>query len=74
MIGVDDLDLHALRRRTEILDRELRRRDGAGAGIVGIKARHVGQDADLDDAVGVLREGGAAREEDRERSECECRG
>jgi hypothetical protein len=62
MIGADDLDLHALGGGAEILDRQLRRRDGTGAGDVGIEARHVGQHADLHDAVGVLGKGGTAGE------------
>ena len=55
MVGADDLDLHALGGGAEILDRHARGDHRALAAQVGIGARHVVQDADLDDAVGVLR-------------------
>ena len=54
MVGADDLDLHAFLLAAEILDRHLRGDDGAGTGDVGIKPRHVVQDADLGHIVGGL--------------------
>ena len=59
MIGRDDVDLPALRGEAGILDRHLRGGGGAHAADVGVKAGHVGQDADLD--VLVLCEGRAAK-------------
>ena len=48
VVGADDLDLHAVRGRIEILDRHFGGGDRTGAADVGIKARHVGEHADLD--------------------------
>src|SRR5215831_4361565 len=73
MIAADDLDLDAFGSGVEVCDRELRRRDRAGATDVGIKARHVAQDADFDDAIGILRKGGAARQKRRHHDHVACR-
>ncbi len=48
VVGADHLDLDVGMILHEVLRRELRRGNRARAGIVGIKARHVGQHADLD--------------------------
>src|SRR5262249_23527684 len=61
MVAADELDLHAVGLGIEIRDRELRGSHRAGAADVGIEARHIAEDGDLDDAVGVLRKGGTAR-------------
>ncbi len=55
MIGGDHLDRLALHLAAVIGDRHLDGGQRALAGRVGIKARHVGQNADLDDIVGNLR-------------------
>ena len=62
MVGGDDLDLVAALFDARILDGHPRRRDRARAGQVGVQARHVGQDADLDHVVGNLRLRGAGGE------------
>jgi hypothetical protein len=67
MIDGNDLDLHAFGGSAEILDRELGCGDRAWAAIVGIEARHIGQDANLDDAVSILRLGRTAGQERRHR-------
>jgi hypothetical protein len=69
MVGADDLNLHALGGRAKILDRHARRDHRALAAQVGIGARHVVHDADLDGAVGVLRLRPETPEGDRERRE-----
>ena len=46
--ATDDLDLHVVGGGIEILHRHLGGGDRAGAGDVGVKARHVGEHADLD--------------------------
>ena len=47
-VARDDLDLHAVRRRIEILDGQFGGGDRSGAAEVGIKTRHVAHHADLD--------------------------
>src|SRR5262249_44571320 len=69
MVGTDDLNLHALDGGAEILDRHARGDHGPLAAQVGIGARHVIHDADLDGAVGVLCLRPEAPEGDRERRE-----
>ncbi len=54
MVGAEDLDFHTLRCDTEVLDRHTRRDYRSGPGDIGIKARHIGHHAKLDDAVGIL--------------------
>src|SRR5262249_14188167 len=73
MIAADDLNLDALGGRAEILDREFCRRYRARAANVGIKARQVAQDADLDDAVGILRKSGGRRQKRRHCDQVACR-
>jgi hypothetical protein len=68
VVGADNFDLHALGGRTEVFHRHSGRHHGALAAQVGIGARHVVHDADLDRAVAVLRLRGTASEYD-----CECR-
>jgi hypothetical protein len=48
VVGADDFDLLAEHRAAEIVDRHLRRDDRAGPAQIGVKARHVGEHADLD--------------------------
>ena len=48
VVAADDLDLPALLREPGILDRHLDRDHGVGAADVGIEARHVVENADLD--------------------------
>ena len=56
VVGADDLDLHALGGGAEILDRHAGGDHRALAAQVGVGARHVVHHADLDGAVGILRE------------------
>src|SRR5439155_905304 len=53
MVGAHDLDLESLLGHAEILDRHPRGDDRARAGDVGVKPRHVVQDADLGHVVGL---------------------
>jgi hypothetical protein len=54
VVGEDDLDLEALGGGTEILDRHPRGDHRALARQIGVEARLVVEDSDLDDAVGDL--------------------
>ena len=54
-VAGDELDLLAEDRAAEIVDRHLRGDHGTGAVDVGVEARHVGGDADLDHVVRELR-------------------
>ena len=71
MIAGDHLDLHAVRGGIEIFDRQLGSGDRSRPADVGIKTRHVGQDADLDDVVVLRARGGGGADEGGERQrEC----
>jgi hypothetical protein len=48
VVGADEIDLHAVGGRIEVVDRQFGGRDRARTGIVRIEARHVGEYADLD--------------------------
>lgn len=57
MVGIDDLDRHIKHLAAEILNRHLGGFDGGLAAEIGIDARLIVQDTDLDLAVGrALRE------------------
>jgi hypothetical protein len=47
MVGAHQIDRHVVGGGIEILDRQFGGNDRAGAGIVGIKARHIGEHSDL---------------------------
>ena len=64
MVGADDLDLDIRVILHEVLRRQLGGGHRAWAGIVGIKARHVGKHADFD--VDLLGTRGAAGQRDGE--------
>jgi hypothetical protein len=63
MVGRNNLDLHSLCGRVKILNGHLGGNDRARATRIGIEARHVGKDPNLDDSVGVLGVGPAAEED-----------
>ena len=70
VVGGDDLDLQALLGGLEVLDGHAGGDHRALPGEIGVEARLVVEHADLDDAVGDLRERGSGREgQGRERGD-----
>ena len=59
MVGTDDVDLHAVRGGIEVLDCHFGGSDSAGPADIGVQARHVVHDADLDIDLGL---GGGAEQ------------
>ena len=74
MVGGDHLDRLALHLAAVVRYRHLHRGHRTLSGRVGVKARHVGEDADLDDVVGYLGVRRTARGGKRDtRRKCGCK-
>jgi hypothetical protein len=72
VVGGNNFDLHAFGRGTKVLDRLLGSPHGPHAGNIGVEARLIVHDADLDGASLVLRDRGTHAPSKKKRTDEDC--